>query len=1072
LSTSTEPGTSIDTPFAPVPSSEDPRRGKEVFAPTEGPFEAPAKEFVPGPYYVGIEERMPELAERSMPAEAGVAASKGKVDRRDFMKFFSASTVAATAACVQRPIEKAIPYVNQPTDQFLGEAVWYATTCGDCSAGCGVMVRTREGRPTKVEGLPGHQVNNGRLCAVGQASLHGLWHPERGSGPRIRFGSRLEPVSWDDTFEHLSKKITEAGGKVGILVGGSTGHRHEFLKEWLANVGSSPERLYTFDSNSLFESTVAAYKLAFGVSLLPRTELGNARNIVGVGADFLDVGTSLVHDTQGYTASQAYKDGKKGRHVQFEAAFTLTGARASDRFVIPPGSETLTTLLLVKALFENKNAKGSSAARTQVQQLLDSRSDVIASGYEKVGIPRESFDQLASELLESQSVLLAGGSHSFDENATNLQLAAILANELLGAYETVLFLQKGARKPPVVPGDLQRLMADAAGLDVLFVIDQNPVFSLPASWEFGEVLKKVKSVVSIQEFPNETDDYAQYLLPNHHWLESWGDEQPYEGYWTLRQPSVRPTRDSRQAEDILLWVAATLKKPMGVADYRSYLKNKWTAVQKVVGSTESEERFFSGALRTGSVGQLGSSVVGDVSSSLSASFKYVDAGPAGLKLVAPLDFRLRDGRHAHKPVLQEAPDTLTTVTWDTFVALNPTTVSKMGFKKFDVVKVQGPAGTFEASIYPLPGLHPDVVMVPRGNGHAKGHGTIEGGNGVNPLLAIAKATDAVIGTPVTTGQAVKLTATGAVFQMAQLQKHNDIANRKDIVKKVSLAKAATKVHDTKDLDSVPDLYPKLPKMDYRWGMSIDLDKCTGCQACYVACTLENNVALVGREQILLGRHMSWIKIDRYFWGNAENPEVTLMPMLCQQCNHAPCEGVCPMYATTHDPEGINAMTYNRCIGTKYCANACPYKVRRFNWWTHRWNIVGERLQDRNPRALNPDVTVRTRGVMEKCNFCYQRIRDAKHRAKLDGRLVKDQELQPACAQTCPADAIVFGNLNDSSSKVSDNRRDYRAYLALGGDPEHGEFGLKTLPNVSYMAKVTLKEEAGAHEEHGASPHHG
>ena len=1059
----------MDTPFAPVPSSDDPRRGQEVLSPTEGPFEAPAKELVPGPYYVGVEERMPELAEQPAPADS---SSKGKFDRRDFLKLFSASTVAATAACVQRPVEKAIPYVDQPIDQFLGEAVWYATTCGDCSAGCGVMVRTREGRPTKVEGLPGHQVNNGRLCAVGQASLHGLWHPERRSGPRIRFGERLEPVSWDEVYEHLGKKISEANGKVGILVGGATGHRHPFLKEWLVAVGASPDRLYTLDANSLFESVVAAHKIAYGAAVLPRTELAQARNIVGVGADFLDVGTSLVHDTQGYTSSQSYKDGKKGRHVQFEAAFTLTGAKATDRFVIPPGTETLTTLLLVKALYENKNAKGSALARTQVQQLLESKSGLISSGYEQVGIRREAFDQLASELLEQQSVLLAGGSHTFDENATNLQLAAVLANELLGAYETVLFLQKGARKAPVVPGDLQRLITDAPGLDILLVIDQNPVFSLPPSWSIGDVLKQVKSVVSIQEFPNETDDYAQYLLPNHHWLEAWGDEQPYEGFWTLRQPSVRPTHDSRQAEDILLWLAATVKKPMGFADYRAYLKKQWAAVQKVVGNTESEDRFFNASLRSGSVGGFASSVVGDVTPALSASFNYVEPARGGLRLVSPLDFRLRDGRHAHKPVLQEAADTLTTVTWDTFVAINPNTAKALGIRKFDVVKVQGPAGTFEGSVYPLPGLHPDVVMVPRGNGHVKGHGTVEGGNGVNPLMAISKATDAVTGTPVTTGQAVKLTTTGVVQPMAQLQKHNDIANRKDIVKKVSVAKAASHVHDLKDLDNVPDLYPKLPKLDYRWGMSIDLDKCTGCQACYVACTLENNVALVGREQVMLGRHMSWIKIDRYFWGNPDNPEVTLMPMLCQQCNQAPCEAVCPMYATTHDPEGINAMTYNRCIGTKYCANACPYKVRRFNWWTHRWNIIGERPQDRNPRALNPDVTVRTRGVMEKCNFCYQRIRDAKHKAKLEGRLAKDQEIQPACAQTCPTDAITFGNLNDTTSIASENRRDYRAYLALGGEPEHGEYGLKTLPNVSYLAKVTLKEEADAHEEHGASPHHG
>jgi molybdopterin-containing oxidoreductase family iron-sulfur binding subunit len=1058
-----EPGLDVDVPFAPVPEADDPRRGREVFAPTEGPFEAPVKEIIPGPLYVGAEERLPDLKEDEAEPADGKQVSKFPVDRRDFMKLFSASSIAATAACVQRPVEKALPYVQQPVDQFPGEAVFYASTCGECSSGCGIMVRTREGRPTKIEGLPEHPVSNGSLCSVGQGSIQGLFHPERFKGPKIRFANSLESVSWEDVYKRLSATVNGTQ-KVGIFTGESTGHRNQFLGEFLERFGSSKDRLYTWDANSLGESIVAAHQAAYGVAAMPRPDLHSAKLIVGVGSDFLDIGTSSVYVTREYAQSHKFQNGEKGRHIQFEATLTLTGSKADERFVIPPGAEIVAGLLIVRALLENPASKASASARAAIKQVLDQKSDVISGGYDRLGITRETFDKIAGDMLATDSVVMAGGSHNFDENATSLQLAAIMANELLGAYDKILHLQKGWMVAGAKGGDLNRFLNDVSGLDVLIVINANPVFTLPQSFGVAELMKKVPTIVSIQDFPCETDELAQYVLPNNHPLESWGDEQPIAGVWSLRQPSVRTTTDSRQAEDVLMWLAASANKPMGHASYRDYLKFHWKPIAEKAGATDSH--YFDAALRKGFVKVDATQAVSGLSSNLAAAFRYADTGRGGLRLIAHLDTRLHDGRHAHKPVMQETADTLTTITWDTWVALNPTTMSKLGFKKYDVVKVQGAGGAFEASVYPLPGLHPDAVAVPRGNGHTAAAGQIAGGNGVNPLIALAKGTDAVTGAPVTTGQTVTITATGRKFPLAQLQKANELGNRTDIVKKVSLATATANMHKTVDLDNVPDLYPKLPKLEYKWGMSIDLDSCTGCGACVVACFVENNVPQVGREQVLLGREMHWMKVDRYFAGSTDNPEVSVQPMLCQHCEHAPCEAVCPVYATTHDPEGINAMTYNRCIGTRYCANACPYKIRRFNWWTHKWNVVGERIQDRSLRALNPDVTVRTRGVMEKCTFCYQRVRDAKHSAKLRGLTVKDGDLKTACQQTCPADAIVFGNLNDPAAAVSGLRREHRSYLALNGDIEQKHYGLKTLPGVSYMSEVRLKEPVKADDHHG------
>lgn len=1064
-----------DELYAPAPAGDDPSRGTEVWAPADGPFEAPAKEFVPGPYYADVSEKIPELAERDPVPQSTDARAKGKddktgFDRRDLLKFFSlAGTVGATS-CIERPLELAIPYVTQPIDQFPGEPTYYASTCGECTAGCGVMVRTREGRPMKIEGLPDHPISNGKLCAVGQGSVQGLWHPERRHQPKIRFGNRMEPVTWPEVFEHLGPKLAGMT-RIGIFTGGSTGNRHAFFKEFLERMGSSATRLYTWEPNTLPESITAAHQLAYGVAAIPRADLNTSKLIVGIGTDFLDVGVSPVFHTKSYSEMHAFKGGVKGRHVQFEAAYTITGARADERHVIPPGSETLATLLLCRSLLENKSAKGSAQARAQIQQVLEQKAELVSGGYGRIGIQREVFDKLASDLLSAPSVVMCGGSYNFDENATNLQLAAIMANELAGAYESVLQLQKGWMTPPVNPGDLNRFLTDAPQLEALFVIDSNPMFTLPASFGVKDLIAKIPVVVSIQNMPNEMDEVAHYQLNGHHYLEQWGDEQPVAGFWSARQPTVRVTTDSRQAEEVLMWLAATAKKPLGYSDYRDYLKKKWNAVYQMTGTQVPYDTFFDAVLHQGFAGKVASQAVGALSGNLAASFKYVESAPGGLRLIAPIDIRWRAGEHTHKPVMQETGDTLTTITWDTFVAISPATATKLGLRKYDVVKVEGSAGSFEGSVYMIPGLHPDVVVVPRGNGHAKGIGTIQGGQGVDPLVALAKSQDALTGAPVTAGQSVKLTAMGRAVPLAQIQKHNDIANRKDVVKKVSLQHAAANMQKTRNLDDVPDIFPKLPPAasGYKWGMAIDLTRCTGCQACYVACTIENNVPQVGREQILLGREMNWIKIDRYFYGDTEKAEVTLQPMLCQHCNHAPCEAVCPVYATTHDPEGINAMTYNRCIGTRYCANACPYKIRRFNWWTHKWNVIGERKQDRSLRALNPDVTVRTRGVMEKCTFCYQRVRDAKHRAKIRGTPLADGEVKTACQQTCPADAIVFGNLNDPSAAVTAMRKDHRSYLVLGGDPDEKEYGIKTLPSVSYLRKVTLGDPVEMPDPH--APHH-
>lgn len=973
---------------------------------------------------------------------------KAALGRRDFLKYFSASVALASSACVRRPAEHAIPYVDQPVDQVPGVAVHYATTCGACAAGCGLSVKTREGRPVKIEGNPDHAATGGALCPMGQASLQGLYHPERRRQPLIRRADGLHEVSWDDVYLHLSSRLNTT--QVGIFTGGVTGHRVEFLQAFLQKLGAPATNLYRYEPNLLPLQVAEAHEQAFGRYAIPRCDFTKAELVVGIGSDFLDQGLAKVAYAKNFSAARDLKRKHPVQLVQFEASLSLTGARADERIVIAPGEEINVALALAHALYRHPQAQGGVAERKIIAALLQHHQVKLAPDLQK------NVAALAAQLVQKPAVVLCGGSHNFDANAAALQRVAIAINILCGAYESVLDLQQGWQVPAVGRDDLARFSNEAEKLEVLFIIDSNPLFTLPPAFGLAQKIKNIKHVISLQPFPVATDELATHILPVHHFLEAWGDAQARVGEWTTQQPVVRPTTDSRQAEDVLLWLLATLNKPLPYADYRSYLRQRWQAWHDLRGGGKNFAKFYHATVQRGTFTHQQRQTRRE----LRPLKLQVAKVASGLKLSAPLDNRLYDGRGAHLPVLQEVGDSLTTIAWDTWVALSVKTAAKLGFRRNDVLQIKSAAGTFSAALFPLPGLHDDAVVVPRGNGHKTGISKVTDHIGVDPLSACAMDK----GLPLTAGLAVTLTRTGKTHRLAAMQKENKLGNRGDIVKSVSVAQLQQHQRQVRDLDAVPDLYPQLEEAEHRWGLSVDLHKCIGCSACMVACAQENNVPQVGRKQVAMGREMHWIRLDRYFSGDAANPRVTMQPMMCQQCNHAPCEAVCPVYATTHDAEGINAMTYNRCVGTRYCANACPYKVRRFNWWTHKWNVIDDKDYNRNPRALNPDVTVRTRGVMEKCNFCYQRIRDGKHQAKEEKRVVRDQEIKTACQQTCPADAITFGNLKDKNSEVARQRRDYRAYLVLGGYPELKEYGLKTLPNVSYLADVTLQEESS--DEHG------
>ena len=1057
----------------------------EVFAPKDGPFEIISDKLVPGPYWAEAEEKSSDLKasplQKEKAKEDELNKEKYSLNRRNFLRFVGIGTAASAAACVRRPAERAVAYVNQPIDQAVGVATHYATTCSQCSASCGILAKTKEGRLVKVEGHHRHSISQGALCSLGQAQVQGLYHPERLKGPQHKNSLGVfESVRWSNVFKQLSEKVKDTK-KVAILTGPSTGHRHGFFKDFLKRLGAPESNLFTWDPNSLAASLQEAHEIAFKAPGIPRVELGKAKFLVGVGSDFQDVGISSVYLTKSFSRFHEYRYGKKNEFVQFESHLTITGGKADTRHVIPPRYELSLVLLLLDKVFQRKKNHLNASLKSLSLNILKDHKSKLVDAAVHVGVSSKELQRVAEKLVQTPSLVLAG-STAASEDGTLLQLATLLLNKMIGAYDNhILEFKKGWLAPSSDPKGLNRFKSSAKDIDLLFVIDSNPAFTIPDSFRFGDAFKKVKTKVSINYFPNETDHLCDLALPSHHPLEAWGDAEAVSGFLSVQQPVMRPTTNSRQAEDILLWVLAASKKSLPYDSYRSYLKEKWKlfSTMKVASSAPFDNK-YKRLLATGFTGKLKERSISSVRN-IRLYFQAYQLPEAGLKLITPFDSRFFDGRGAHLPVLQEIGDALTTIAWDSWVSLSPVFMKEKGIKKNQKVLLETSSGKLELAAYPMPGLHRDSIVVYRGNGHTDKRSTISFKNGENPLKLLGAKLDSLTKHPVTLGEEVKLKALTSFYRLAAMQKHSDLMNRKDIIKDYSLAQA-NKFSNNQNLDDVPDLYPKLKgsaHSPYRWGMAIDLDKCNGCGSCMTACSIENNVPQVGREQVIMGRDMHWVRRDRYFTGTLENPKVAFQPVMCQHCNHAPCEPVCPVFATTHEPEGLNAMTYNRCVGTRYCANACPYKVRRFNYWTHKWGEMAEEPYSRNPRATNPDVTVRTRGVMEKCSLCVGRIRDKKHLAKREGRKLVDGEIKTACQQTCPTNAIVFGNLNDPHSEITGLRKNGRAYLLLGADPRHKHYGLKTLPNINYLAKVSLssKEADETHHKesksgHSDASHHG
>ncbi len=997
------------------------------------------------------------------------------IKRRDFLKVLGLSGAGTgLLGCAQEPAQKLIPYLVPPEEIIPGVPAWYASVCRECPAGCGVHVKVREGRPIKVEGNPDHPVNAGRLCARGQASLQGLYNPDRITSPlrRVAGTDEFEPISWDDAEAILIQRIAglrQAGeaDRLYLATDGAVGSLDRLFDIWMDAIGS-PNRVVieSFDVEPLRE----ANRLTFGLAEIPRFDLDRADLIVSFGAGFLETWITPVQYARGFSAAHRFNDGHKSRFIHVGPRLSLTASNA-DEWV--PASAT-GAMHVALAMTHTLIAEGRSGGRgDSIRSLVEPFTPESAA--EAAGIDAETVVRLAHEMADSPaSLALPPGIDGTHQNATAAHVAVNLLNYVAGNVgRTVRFGPNVVRRRSTGVSRLAALVdaMETGTVDVLMVHGADPAHTLPSGLGFAEALDSVALVVSFASFMDETTARADLILPDHTPLESWGDHVPEVGVRSLMQPTINPLFDTKGTGDVLIATAAGLgdaASTLAWSDYGDYLRDTWRAVQQDVAPGQPFDDFWRAAVSRGGFWRdVGSQSVtlNQAVANVSFAEPVLDGdGTTTLTLLAYPSPNLYDGRGANRSWLQELPDPVTKVVWNSWIEIHPDLASELGVETGDVVDVASQHGSLEVPVYVYHGIRRDTVAIPIGGGHDN-FGRYARGRGVNPLALLGTPADQVSDAIAWLSARVRLTPTGRRVHLVHVQGSNEDHGR-EIAELISFA-AATEAQELgrEEMAREPEALVEAaedadPKSPYRWGMAIDLSSCIGCSACVTACYAENNIPVVGEEHCGQGREMSWIRIERYFEGvisddahgggeaetqsgEAGGDHVVHLPMLCQHCGNAPCEPVCPVYATYHNPEGLNVQVYNRCVGTRYCSNNCPYKVRRFEYFQYDFPFPLN-LQ------LNPDVTVREKGVMEKCTFCVQRVAAAKNVAAAEDRLVSDGEVTPACAQTCPGDAIIFGNLRDPNSRVSKAARSGRAYHVLGE--------LNTRPAITYLKDVNRGAE--------------
>ncbi len=989
-----------------------------------------------------------------------------KAPRRDFLKYLGFSTAAATlAASCKVPVRKAIPYANKPTDIVPGVAKYYATTYVQDGDVIPVIAKVRDGRPIKIEGNDLCSFTGGGTSARAQASVLDLYDMFRAKFPLHKAAGADKEVKYNEvpTFEQLDKMIMDAmkttTGSVVLLTSTINSPSTKDIISKFPNL-----RHVQYDAVSYSGMLEANEASGFGRKL-PTYKFENAKVIVSLGADFLGTWLSTIENAKGYSAGRKIdqKNPQMSKHYQFEGYLSMTGANADERFTHRPSETGAVALALLNSL----TGGGASGFTGKLD-----------AGIQKVAADLKAHNGAA---------LVVCGS-----NDKNVQSIVNAINGAIGAYGTTIDFGAAVNYRQGIDSEMADLVnqMDAGTVGVLLIHGANPAYNYYDSAKFVNALKKVKLTVSFSGKMDETSELCEYIIPDHHYLESWGDAEPKAGYTCFMQPTIFPLYKTRPFQTSLLRWSGNNQ------DYETYFREFWTG--KLGGEEAFNKALQDGVKEDAAVATGGGSFSGgNTAAATSAITGYQKK--TGTEIVLYQKVSIGTGAQAGNPWLQELPDPISKATWDNYALISIPKAKELGIKldtdyeyypAKPVINIKVGNKELQLPILVMPGMNADTIAIAVGYGRNEGMGRTAHNVGKNAYIF-----SAFNGSNIEYNiSGATVTNTGTKYKIAQTQIHNSYEDRKEVVRETTLA--TFKKHP----NTIPEyrdelknafykkangdfrqatLYPQHEQPGLKWGMSIDMNACFGCGACVVACHAENNVPVVGKREVLRYHDMHWLRIDRYFVSDHSDPDnlkaVVFQPMLCQHCDNAPCENVCPVSATNHSAEGINQMAYNRCIGTRYCANNCPFKVRRFNWSDYTGadsfpdnqdqsivgkldDVVHQMNDDVQRMVLNPDVTVRSRGVMEKCTFCIQKLQSAKLQAKKENRKLVDGDAKTACQMACSADAIVFGDAHDPASRITKIRAEnsQRNFYVLEQ--------LHVLPNINYLEKIRNTDEiiADAH----------
>lgn len=1026
-----------------------------------------------------------EIAPQELTVDEFLADEKLRetsTDRRDFLKFLGFSVAAATLAACEAPVTKAIPYVNKPEDVTPGLANWYASTYYDGNSYASILVKTREGRPIHIKGNRDFGITAGAITPEIAASVLSLYDGERLKNP-LKNGAETTWSEVDGDIRKALQAIKSKNGKVAIVSNTIISPSSlAVIEDFTAEFGNVEHIQYDAVS---YNGIRQANKESFGVEAIPSYDFSKADTIVSVGADFLNGWLLSNTYSVAYGSNRKPENGKMSKHFQFEANMSLAGANADYRGMVKPSQYAS----VLAAIAEGVGAGSVSGIDTTAVKDMEAVKEAIASLKANKG----------------KSLVICGS------NNKALQIITNKINHALGNYDTTINLNNPIAMFKSEETKMMSFVKDVMagkGPDAVIFYGTNPVYTTPKGAQLAEAIAKVGLSISLASWNDETASRCQYVCPDHHALESWNDYAPVKNHYGLAQPMIKPIHNTAAAqESFLVWAGIANRKGRESKVYYDYIRNVWQE-QGFARQTEFADfhTFWSKSVHDSAM-----TIPADAATTpeflaslneLSASLPKISGD---VEVVLYTKSSMGIGLQAGNPWLQEMPDTLSKVTWDNYITMNYAEAKANGYNIVmdqengaSLATVTVGDVTMQLPVMPTPGQTAGTIGIALGygrgeNGEAIGKAAYRtkeyGGYEMegDKRIPIGKNAFRLINTSagyMAYENAGSVKNDGGNYPIAATQFQLTAMGRTSIVKETTFdifnKKDSTAynpphmlmTHHGPEHVSKFDLWQSHPveHVGHRWALSIDLNSCLGCGTCLIACQSENNVPVVGKDEVRRGREMAWLRIDRYYKSEdelavgtkkedfsytglekniEENPTVVFMPMMCQHCNHAPCETVCPVAATNHSNEGLNQMAYNRCIGTRYCANNCPYKVRRFNWFNYpaykKFTEVNPAQDDLGRMVLNPDVTVRTRGVMEKCSLCVQKIQEGKLVAKSEGRPVVDGDVSVACADACPTNAIVMGDWNDTESAVRKASEGDRAYQALE------EIGVK--PNVWYQVKV-------------------